>query len=107
DLIFLYNGALLTLWLSEYEGFGLPLLESMACGTPVITTSKGSIPEVIKDVAILIKNPTDSWEISQAIEKGIKDTTLREKLRKEGLKVVKMFSWEKCARETLARLLNC
>ena len=106
DLVYLYNGAELTCWLSQYEGFGLPLLESMACGTPVITTPLASIPEVVGNCAIFVKEPTNISEISLAMEKGIKDDVLREKLKEKGLEWVKNFSWQKCAEKTLSVLLN-
>ncbi len=101
DLILIYNFASLFIWLSDYEGFGLPILESMASATPVITNKTGSIPEVAGDAAIFVKNTTDTEEISQAIYKGLTDENLRKDLIEKGFQQVKKFSWEKCARETL------
>ncbi len=103
DLILIYNFASLFIWLSDYEGFGLPILESMASATPVITNKTGSIPEVAGDAAIFVKNTTDTEEISQAIYKGLTDENLRKDLIEKGFQQVKKFSWEKCAKETL----NC
>ena len=101
DLVSVYNSASLFIWLSDYEGFGLPILESMACAAPVITNKAGSIPEVAGDAAIFIENPNDFEEISQAIYKGLNDENLRKNLIEKGFQQVKKFSWEKCARETL------
>jgi len=106
DLIWIYNAASLFIWLSDYEGFGLPILESMACGVPVLTTKNSSILEVIDDSAIFIKNPTNSKEISWAIRNGLTNKTLRKNLIEKGFQQVKKFSWEKCARETLDSIFN-
>jgi len=106
DLVLLYNMAELFVYLSTYEGFGLPPLESMACGTPVITTNVSSIPEVVGDSAILINDPTNIDEISKALFKGLTDENLRKELIAEGFKRVKKFSWERCAKETLNKLLT-
>jgi glycosyltransferase involved in cell wall biosynthesis len=101
NLVWIYNSTSLFVWLSDYEGFGLPILESIACGTPVITNKAGSISEVAGDAAIFVKNPTDSEEINQAIYKGLTDENLRKDLIEKGFQQVKKFSWKKCARETL------
>ncbi len=101
DLLLLYNAADLFIWLSSYEGFGLPPLEAMACGTPVITTKMSSLPEAVGDSALFVKNPKDIEEISQAIYKGLTDKNLQEELIKKGLEQTKKFSWQKTAEETL------
>ena len=106
DLIWIYNATSLFIWLSDYEGFGLPILESMACATPVITNKVGSIPEVAGDAAIFVKNSADTEEISQAIYKGLTDENLRKNLIEKGFQQVKKFSWEKCSRETLDSILD-
>ena len=106
DLVLLYNMAELFVYLSSYEGFGLPPLESMASGTPVVTTNVSSIPEVVGDSAILINNPTDVDEISKALDKGLTDENLRKKLIAKGLERIKEFSWEKCAQKTLDEMLK-
>lgn len=106
DLVLLYNTADLFIWLSSYEGFGLPPLEAMACGTPVVTTKMGSLPEAVGDSAIFVKNPEDIDEISRAIYKGLTDENLREELIKKGLEQTKKFSWQKTAKETLRVLLK-
>ena len=102
----LYTNADLFIWLSSYEGFGLPPLEAMACGTPVLTTKMGSLPEVVGDAALFVKNPDDINEISNAIYKGLTDKKLREKLIKKGLEQTRKFSWQKTARETLDFILS-
>ena len=101
DLISVYNSASLFIWLSDYEGFGLPILESMASATPVITNKAGSIFEVAGDTAIFVKNTTDTEEISRAIYRGLTNENLRKNLIEKGLKQAEKFSWEKCAKETL------
>ncbi len=101
DLALLYNTADLFIWLSEYEGFGLPPLEAMTCGTPVVTTRMGSLPEVVGDAALFVENPKDIDEISQVIYKGLSDKNLREKLIEKGLGQAQKFSWQNTAEETL------
>jgi glycosyltransferase involved in cell wall biosynthesis len=101
DLISHYNSASLFIWLSSYEGFGLPPLEAMACGTPVITTKMGSLPEAVGDAALFVKNPEDIDEISEAIYKVLSNENLRNELIEKGLKQARKFSWQKTAKETL------
>jgi glycosyltransferase involved in cell wall biosynthesis len=100
DLPFLMNGASLFVYPSLYEGFGLPPLEAMACGTPVVTSSSSSIPEVVGDAALMV-DPHDVEGLSAAIERVLADKDLRADLRKKGLDRAKLFSWEKVASETL------
>lgn len=95
----LYSGAIAFTYVSLYEGFGLPPLEAMACGVPVITSNTTSIPEVVGDAAILV-NPCDVEEIADSIYKLINDASLRERLRLLGLNHVKQFSWDKTAKQT-------
>lgn len=106
DLNILYNAADLFIWLSSYEGFGLPPLEAMASATPVITTKMGSLSEVVDEAALFVENPKDINEISEAIYKGLTDGNLREKLIRKGLEQVKKFSWQKTAEETLKILIH-
>jgi glycosyltransferase involved in cell wall biosynthesis len=106
DLVNLYNGADLFIWLSSYEGFGLPPLEAMACGTPVITTKVTSLPEVVGDAALFVENPKDIDEINHAIYKILSDEKVRNHLIQEGLTQVQKFSWRRTAEETLNKLLN-
>jgi len=86
---------------SLYEGFGLPVLEAMKLGTPVITSNVSSLPEITNSAAILV-NPCKASEIAKALEKVIKNKPLREKLKKAGLEQAKKFDWEKFARKTLS-----
>jgi len=106
DLVPLYNAADLFIWLSSYEGFGLPPLEALACGTLVITTKMGSLPEAVGSSALFVKNPENINEISEIIYKGLMDKNLRERLIKKGLAQAQKFSWQKTAEETLEILLN-
>ncbi len=99
DLTAYYNAARLLLFPSLYEGFGLPPLEAMACGTPVVASNVSSIPEVVGDAAILVE-PDDVDSIAAGIEQGLSDSGLRERLRLAGLKRAKGFSWGKTAEET-------
>lgn len=100
DLPFLYSGAEIFLYPSLYEGFGLPLLEAMACGTPVITSNVSSLPEIAGDAALLV-NPVNIEEIARAVERLTRDSKLREEMRKKALERAMFFSWEKAAKETL------
>jgi glycosyltransferase involved in cell wall biosynthesis len=100
DLPALYNAADLFVYPSLYEGFGLPPLESMACGTPVITSNTSSLPEVVGDAGIMI-DPHNVNGLADAMHEVLTNDGLREDMIKKGLERAKMFSWEKCARETL------
>lgn len=106
DLVLLHNAADLFIWLSSYEGFGLPPLEALACGTPVVTTKMGSLPESVGGAGLFVNNPEDIEEINQTIYNGLTDKNLREKLIKKGLEQAKKFSWQKTAKETLKILLS-
>ncbi len=105
DLVTLYNAADLLVWLSDYEGFGLPVLESMACGAPVITSPLTSIPEVAGQAAIYVQDSKNIKEISQAIYQGLTDQPLRQDLISRGLEQAQKFSWPECAQKTLDALL--
>ena len=100
ELQLLINGAEVFILPSLYEGFGLPLLEAMACGTPVITSNVSSMPEVVGDAGILI-NPYSIEEISKAINNILTDRQLRETMVNKGLERAKLFPWGNAARETL------
>jgi len=97
----LYSGARLFAYPSKYEGFGLPVLEAMSCGSPVVTTNVSSMPEVAGDAAILV-TPDDVAGLAAALLRVSGDPTLRAELSCKGLARAKAFSWERCARETMA-----
>ncbi len=101
DLSLLYAMADVYVFPSFYEGFGLPLLEAMACGVPVVSSNAASLPEVAGDAAMLV-DPHNSQTIAEGIFRVLTDKKMRENLVERGLERVKMFSWEKTARETLA-----
>jgi glycosyltransferase involved in cell wall biosynthesis len=86
---------------SLYEGFGLPPLEAMACGTPVITSDVSSLPEVVGDAALLV-NPENVFDIARGIREVLLDQALREQLIERGRTQAAKFSWERAAREVLA-----
>ena len=100
DLPGLYNAADLFVYPSFNEGFGLPPLEAMACGTPVITSNTSSLPGVVGDAGIMI-DPYDIEGLAEAMDKVLTNQALRQEMIKKGLKRAKRFSWEKMARETL------
>jgi glycosyltransferase involved in cell wall biosynthesis len=105
DLPALLSGATAFLYPSLYEGFGIPVLEAGACGVPVITSNTSSLPEVAGDAALLV-DPHDVDAIAAAMHRLVTDEALRAELARRGLANVQRFSWEKCARETLAVLLE-
>lgn len=100
DLPLLVNGAEVVVYPSLYEGFGLPPLEAMACGTPVITSNTSSLPEVVGDAALMV-DPQSVEELSLAMERVLSDISLKEEMIHKGLERAKMFSWEKVAKETI------
>ncbi|MBN2090304.1 glycosyltransferase family 4 protein [candidate division KSB1 bacterium] len=95
-----YNGATAFMFASLYEGFGIPILEAMACGTPVITSNISSTQEIAGDAALLV-NPYQVEEISQAMIKLATDSCLRKRYIDQGFKRKNLFSWEIAARKTL------
>ena len=101
DLRLLYSHADLFVFPSRYEGFGLPVLEAMACGTPVIASDTTALPEVAGDAAILV-NPEDPAELAQAMVRVLEDSNLRQALRTRGFERARLFSWERAARQTLS-----
>ncbi len=100
DLQKLYVGARAHAHVAYYEGFGLPPLEAMACGTPTIVSNVSSLPEVVGDAALLV-NPRDSEEIAVAMHRLLTDDALHAELREKGLQRARTFSWEKAAQRTL------
>jgi glycosyltransferase involved in cell wall biosynthesis len=99
DLVKLYNVADVFVYPSLYEGFGLPPLEAMSCGCPVITSNTSSLPEVVGDAGILV-DPHDTDGLAKAIYEVLSDNELRNQLVENSLERAKMFSWEKVAQET-------
>jgi glycosyltransferase involved in cell wall biosynthesis len=95
-----YRAADLFVYPSLYEGFGLPPLEAMACGTPVISSNASSLPEVIGDAGIAIA-PQDERALSDAIIRAVTDRTLHENLKARGLEQAKKFTWTRAANETV------
>lgn len=100
DLNELYAGALAFLFPSLYEGFGIPVLEAMASGTPVLTSTTSSLPEVAGDAALLV-DPENTREIAQAMKRFAEDKQLREQLIEKGFQNIKRFSWTKAAKQVL------
>lgn len=100
DLPALLSGALAFVFPSLYEGFGMPVLEAMACGTPVLTSSTSSLPEVAGDAALLV-DPHDSRAIADGLRQLVEDGALRERLRERGLAHAARFTWDRAAQETL------
>ncbi len=99
DLVGLYNAATVFVMPSFYEGFGLPILEAMSCGCPVITSREGSIPEIAGDAAFYV-DAYDIKSIAQGTEKVFKDAVLQKELSKKGIAQSEKFSWKKVSAET-------
>ncbi len=96
----LYSAARVFLYPSRYEGFGLPPLEAMACGTPVIAANTSSLPEVVGDAGILVGvNDAQGW--SDALRELLSDETRWNEMRARGIEQAKKFSWERAAQETM------
>jgi glycosyltransferase involved in cell wall biosynthesis len=100
ELVLLYNAATLFAFPSRYEGFGLPPLEAMACGTPVVAANNSSIPEIVGEAAVLVE--TENVEaIASAISRVLSDQSLQKNLSTKGSAQAACFSWTKCALETV------
>jgi glycosyltransferase involved in cell wall biosynthesis len=95
-----YESAAAFVFPSRYEGFGLPPLEAMACGTPVVTSNVSSLPEVVGDAAVLV-NPENVFDIARGIREALLDETLRAELIRRGHAQAARFSWERTARAVL------
>lgn len=106
DLPFLYNMAIAFVYPSLYEGFGLPPLEAMSCGTPVISSNTSSIPEVVGEAGILI-DPYKVNDLAAAIYKVAGSVSLQDELSRKGLERAQLFSWKKCAEETFQVYREC
>ncbi len=105
DLPALYSGAMAFVFPSLYEGFGLPPLEALACGAPVLCSNTSSLPEVVGDAALTM-DPTSVEAIREGLRRLSGDTLLRAELREKGLRRAAAFSWERAAQETLALYRN-
>jgi glycosyltransferase involved in cell wall biosynthesis len=101
DLPVVLTGARVFIFPSLYEGFGLPVLEAMACGTPVICSNRSSLPEVAGDAGVLV-DPEDVSAIASALDQVLGDANLRENLRKRGVDRAATFTWKRSAALTLA-----
>ncbi|HDN80161.1 MAG TPA: glycosyltransferase family 1 protein, partial [Chloroflexi bacterium] len=99
EKVYWYNAAEIFVYPSLYEGFGLPPLEAMACGTPVIASNAASLPEVVGDAGILI-DAQDTNALAEALDFLLDHPEEREALKEKGLRRSREFSWEKTARET-------
>lgn len=100
DLPWLYGGARIFLFPSLWEGFGLPVIESMACGTPVLCSNVTSLPEVAGDAAIIVE-PESVEQIAEGMIRFDTDPAFRAEMVRRGLERAKLFTWENCARATL------
>lgn len=100
DLATLYRAAEVFVYPSLYEGFGLPPIEAMACGTPVISSNCGSLGEVVGEAAVIV-DPRNIHDMSRHLANLSTDSSLRQKCSKAGLDRAKFFNWEKTAQETL------
>ncbi|MDD2486635.1 MAG: glycosyltransferase family 1 protein, partial [bacterium] len=100
DMPYLYAGAELFVFPSLYEGFGLPPLEAMACGCPVITSNVSSLPEVVGDAGIMVA-PDDTDGLAEAMARVLGDKDLMRQMSLRGLEQAGQFSWERTARQML------
>ncbi len=105
DVKNIYANASVFVYASLYEGFGLPPLEAMQCGIPVITADNSSLPEVAGDACILV-DPYKVEEIRDAIMKVLDSEELQQEMRAKGIEQAKKFSWEKCGTQMLAHILR-
>jgi glycosyltransferase involved in cell wall biosynthesis len=103
DKAALYSGAAAFLFPSLYEGFGFPILEAMACGTPVVCSNTSSLPEVAGDAALLV-DPLDTVAMASAIQRIVSDRSLRDDLAQRGFDNLQRFSWQGCARQVLTAI---
>jgi glycosyltransferase involved in cell wall biosynthesis len=100
DIPWFMNGADLFVFPSLYEGFGLPVLEAMSCGTPVISSSRSSIPEIVGSAGILI-DPTDIRELADQIIRLLRNPAEQKRLSLAGIEQAGRFTWRETARKTL------
>jgi len=100
DLVLFYNAADLLVFPSIYEGFGLPPLEAMACGTPVVTSNTSSLPEVVGDAGIMI-DPYDVDELANVMNEVLTNNDLKKSMSEKGLRRAQIFNWKDTAKKTL------
>lgn len=100
DLAPLYSGAMMFVYPSFYEGFGLPPLEAMQCGVPVITSNTSSLPEVVGEAGVMV-DPQDADELCQAMLKIYNSAEVRQKMSLDSLAQAQKFSWKRCAEQTI------
>jgi glycosyltransferase involved in cell wall biosynthesis len=106
DVVRLLNGAAALAFCSTVEGFGLPILEAMASGCPVLTSTRSCMPEVAGEAALLA-NPYDIEDMAHAMRHLLREPSLSEDLRARGLSRAKSFTWERAARSTLEVYDEC
>jgi glycosyltransferase involved in cell wall biosynthesis len=106
DITYLYRGAEIFIYLSEYEGFGLPPLEAMACGVPVLTTKMTSLSEVLRNYPVAVNNPKNINEIKEKIIEILNNEKLKKEMIEIGLQRAKSFSWQATAEKTLQIIKN-
>ena len=105
DIVYILNAAKVLVFTSLYEGFGLPALEAMACGVPVVASKNSSVKEVAEDACVYV-DAKDVWGITKGITELLENDQLKNENIKNGLERVKNFSWEKCAAEVGGLLLG-
>jgi glycosyltransferase involved in cell wall biosynthesis len=101
ELVWWYRSALMFVYPSLFEGFGLPVLEALACGTPVITSNASSLPEVAGDAALLV-DPHDTESLVSAMQRLLNDSELRAALSEAGVRQARLFPWSRTAAGTAA-----
>ncbi|MDR1479627.1 MAG: glycosyltransferase family 4 protein, partial [Planctomycetaceae bacterium] len=104
DLPLLYSGAACFCYMSIYEGFGLPPLEAMQCGTPVITSNTSSLPEVVGDAGIML-DPYDIDGLTDAFDRVLNNETLRNSMIANGLEQAQKFNWDNCVNSIIEQII--
>ena len=104
-LVQLFNQAAVFVYPSKYEGFGLPILEAMACAVPVVTSTGGALAEVAANAAILV-DPESETALAEAMLKGLRDRVLRQRLVRAGLERAQLFSWQQMTRRICQFISN-
>jgi glycosyltransferase involved in cell wall biosynthesis len=97
-----YRGAACFVFPSRYEGFGLPVLEALACGVPTVTTAEASIPEVVGEAAYLVPDPNDTRKLGAAMIAVVVNPDVVDRLTDAAREQVKKFSWQKTVEQTVA-----